>query len=156
MVHADPAALDTGIVTVQISIAIRRRGGRKTVVAAHCAATLPVARSKATSGLVRSLAKAFYWRKLIEVGRFATIRELAIAEKVTSSYVGRLLRLTLLSPAAIEVFLNGRHRSVLTLADLVRTCSLNWEAQDALIAEMKPPDHRNTKPSAMKSDGARL
>ena len=141
MRHAELAGLETGIVTVQVPIAFQRRGGRKSVVAADGATTLPVARPQAASALVKALAKAFYWRKLIETGRFATLKELAAAESVTPSYVGRVLRLALLSPGVIEVILNGRHRSILTLADLVRSCFLDWEAQDVAIAEK----NRNTR-----------
>jgi hypothetical protein len=39
---------------------------------------------------------------MLESGRYATIRELARAEKINESYLGRVLRLTLLSPNIIE------------------------------------------------------
>jgi hypothetical protein len=37
-------------------------------------------------------------RKMLESGSHATIAEIAAAEKINASYVGRVLRLTLLSP----------------------------------------------------------
>ena len=40
-------------------------------------------------------------------GRFATVNELAAAEKINSSYVSRVLRLTLLAPDLVEVILDG-------------------------------------------------
>jgi hypothetical protein len=44
-----------------------------------------------------------------ETGRFGTINEPAAAEKINSSYVSRLLRLTLLAPDLMEATLYGRH-----------------------------------------------
>ncbi len=51
-----------------------------------------------TAALVKALARAFRWRDMLEDGQYATIREIAEAEKITESYVGRILRLTLLAP----------------------------------------------------------
>lgn len=58
--------------------------------------------------LVKALARAFRWRKLLEAGRYATIDELASAEKINASYVSRILRLTLLAPEIVDVVLHGR------------------------------------------------
>ena len=40
--------------------------------------------------------------RLLETGVHGTIEELAAAEKINSSYVSRLLRLTLLAPETVE------------------------------------------------------
>jgi hypothetical protein len=45
---------------------------------------------------------------MLETGRYGTIDELAAAEKINSSYVSRLLRLTLLAPDIVEAILDGR------------------------------------------------
>jgi hypothetical protein len=44
---------------------------------------------------------------MLETGAFATIQELAAAEKINPSYVSRMLRLTLLAPEMIEAMLDG-------------------------------------------------
>lgn len=56
----------------------------------------------ADTTLVKALARAFRWRRMMEAGRYATINELAAAEKINSSHVSRLLRLTL--PGLMEPF----------------------------------------------------
>ena len=38
------------------------------------------------------------WRDMLESGEYGTIREIANTEKINESYVGRVLRLTLLPP----------------------------------------------------------
>jgi hypothetical protein len=48
------------------------------------------------------------WRRLLEEGRYGSIRELAAAEGVDRAYVGRVLNLTLLAPDAVEAILDGR------------------------------------------------
>lgn len=46
----------------------------------------------------------------MESGRFTTINELAATEKIDSSGVSRVLRLTLLPPDIVEVALDGCRR----------------------------------------------
>jgi hypothetical protein len=43
----------------------------------------------------------------LENGTHATIAEIAVAEKINESYVGRVLRLTLLAPDIVEAILGG-------------------------------------------------
>jgi len=44
---------------------------------------------------------------MLDEGRFASVRELAEAERVGHSYVGRTLRLSLLAPDIVEHILDG-------------------------------------------------
>ena len=52
--------------------------------------------------MIKAVARAFRWRRMLETGRFATINELAAAESINSSYVSRVLRLTLLAPPPLD------------------------------------------------------
>ncbi len=67
------------------------------------------------STLVKAIARAFRWQRMLETGRYATIREIAKAERIHPSYVSRVLRLTLLAPAAAIV--DGRTSAEPTLAE---------------------------------------
>jgi hypothetical protein len=69
-----------------------------------------------------SLSRAFRWREMLENGTHATT--IAAAEKINESYVGRVLRLTLLAPDIIEAILGGRQPAEVTLAVLMRP--LRW------------------------------
>jgi hypothetical protein len=66
--------------------------------------------------MVKPIARAFGWREMLENGTHATIAEIANAEKINESYVGRVLRLTLLAPDIIEAVLGGRQPAEMTLA----------------------------------------
>jgi hypothetical protein len=52
--------------------------------------------------MVKAIGRAFRWRKLLETDTHTTVAEIAAVEKINSSYVGRVLRLTLLSPEIVE------------------------------------------------------
>ena len=75
------------------------------------------------------MARAFRWRKLLETGVYGTIEDIAAAEKINSSYVGRLLRLTLLAPEIVDAVVQGRQPEPLTLAALMKQFPLGWPAQ---------------------------
>ena len=66
---------------------------------------------------------------MLENGMHATIAEIAAAEKINASYVGRVLRLTLLAPDIIEAILDGRQPTEMTLAVLMRPFAVDWERQ---------------------------
>ena len=62
-------------------------------------------------------------------GRFASVRELAEAERVGHPYVGRILRLTLLAPDIVEHILVRRRAP--ELARLMQPFPVEWEKQRA-------------------------
>lgn len=116
--------------TVTVPIAIRRRGGRKLVLAPDGAevTAAPVTRH-VDNAMVKAIARAFRWRDMLESGYYATIREIANAEKINESYVGRVLRLTLLAPELVEDILGGRQSASLQLDGLMRRFPVEWSEQ---------------------------
>lgn len=114
------------MLTVRIPLTVRRRGGARKVVVP--AGVLPMP-ARADVTLVKALARAFRWRRMLETGRYATIDELAAAEKINSPYVSRLLRLTLLSPDNVEAILDGRQPEGMTLSALMEPFPVEWQRQ---------------------------
>jgi len=121
-------APDSDVVTIKVPFAVRKRGGRKLVLAPNGAPMPPVA-PHIDSTLVKAIARAFRWQKMLETGRYATIKEIARAEKINSSYVSRVLRLTLLAPATVEAILDGRTPGDLTLTEAMAPFPLTWPEQ---------------------------
>jgi hypothetical protein len=113
-------------VTVRLPLAIRRQGSRKTVVTP--AGTLP-APARVDITLVKAVARAFRWRRLLESGRYATVRELAKAERISASYASRVLRLTLLAPELVEAILDGRQPEGLGLPRVLEPFPTAWDEQ---------------------------
>ncbi|MEQ9040991.1 MAG: hypothetical protein RIE24_21885 [Silicimonas sp.] len=76
--------------------------------------------------LVKALARAFRWKRLLESGEFATIAELAERERIAPSYMTRVLRLTLLAPDIVEAILEGKQGPQVTLAMMLEQFPLAW------------------------------
>ena len=70
--------------------------------------------------LVKALARAFRWKRILESGEFASISELAEREGIAPSYLTRVLRLTLLAPGIFEGFLDGRQGPEVTLVRVLK------------------------------------
>ena len=108
--------------TVVIPLRVKPRGGRKAMVTPG---VLALERRQDIT-LIKAVARAFRWRRMLETGRFATINELAAAEKINSSYVSRVLRLTLLAPDIVEAILDGRQPEGMTLPALMEPFPVDW------------------------------
>jgi hypothetical protein len=121
---------DGRTITVRVPISIERRGGRKLVVApdGNAVPTKSLERH-IDNALVKAIARAFRWRNMLENGEHATIREIAEAEKINESYVGRILRLTLLAPEIVQAILDGKHPPELTMPRLMRSIPIEWRSQ---------------------------
>jgi hypothetical protein len=92
-----------------VPISVKRRGGRKIVLAPDGAEVTPTPVTRhIDSAMVKAIARAFRWREMLENGTHATIVEISAAESINESYVGRVLRLTLLTPDIVEAVLNGQ------------------------------------------------
>jgi hypothetical protein len=118
---------DGETITVHIPLTFRKRGGRKRVVTPDGAAWAP--RPRVGNAMVKALARAFRWRKLLDEGTFGTLEDLARAKGVHATYVSRVLRLTLLAPEIVEAILDGRQPAELQLDDLLEGFPLKWEGQ---------------------------
>jgi len=57
------------------------------------------------------------------------VRDLAKAEAINESYLGRVLRLTLLSPSIIEAILEGLQPANLDLDGLFKQFPIEWDRQ---------------------------
>jgi hypothetical protein len=75
---------------------------------------------------------------MLESGEYATIREIATAEKINETYVGRVVRLTLLAPDIVEAILGGRQPAGLQLKDLLRRFPVRWGEQREELMLLPP------------------
>lgn len=112
-------------VTLHVPFRIVKRGGRKEMQLPEGAAHSP----RTDNTLVKALARAFRWKRMLESGEFATIAELAEREGIAPSYMTRVLRLTLLAPDIIEGILDGKQGPEVTLAQVLEPFPLTWQHQ---------------------------
>ena len=116
-------------VTLHVPFRVVKRGGRKELQLPNGAS--PPRRTDNT--LVKALARAFRWKRLLESGEYATIAELAKREGIASSYLTRVLRLTLLAPDVVEAMLDGRLGPAVTLARVFEPLPVEWEGQRCML-----------------------
>ena len=90
--------------------------------------------TRADPVLVKALARAFRYQRLLDEGRYASITEMAAAERIERGCLGSLLRLTLLAPASVEELLEGRSGLGATLSELLQPLPEIWEQQRVLLS----------------------
>ena len=112
-------------VTLHVPFRVVKRGGRKEMHMPE-GASLP---RQADNALVKALARAFRWKRMLESGEFMTITELAEREGIAVSYLTRVLRLTLLAPDIVEAILDGKQDPEVTLARLHMALPVEWKEQ---------------------------
>ncbi|WP_373503774.1 hypothetical protein [Aestuariivirga sp.] len=116
-------------VTLHIPFRVVKRGGRKEMQMPDGAAQP----RRKDSALVKALARAFRWKCMLESGEFTTIAELAEREVIASSYMTRVLQLTLLAPDIVEAILNGRQGPEVTLTRLLEPVPVEWSQQPSSL-----------------------
>ena len=124
---------DDQTVTVRIPLVFRKHGGRKTVITPDGETWQPHS-PMINSALVKALARAFRWRRLLDDGVYATFDDLAKAERVGQSHVSRVLRLTLLAPPIVEAILEGRAPEAMRLEDVLEGVPVEWRRQTEMIS----------------------
>lgn len=115
--------------TNEIPLTIRKRGGRKLMIARDEVSAWAPARACVDNAMVKAVARAYRWRSLIEAGAYSTIEEISSSENINATYVGRILRLTLLAPDILEAILDGRQPRKLQLKALLKRFSVDWLLQ---------------------------
>jgi len=119
------AAPTSETVSLHVPFRIVKRGGKKEMQLPEGATQS----QRTDNTLVKALARAFRWKRMLESGEFATIADLAEREGIAPSYMTRVLRLTLLAPDIIEAILDGRQGPEVTLAKALEPFPLEWNRQ---------------------------
>ena len=112
-------------VTIHVPFRVVKRGGRKEMQMPE-GATQP---RRTDNTLVKALARAFRWKRMLESGEFASISELAEREGIAFTYMARLMRLSLLAPKIVDAIMEGRQPESVTLANMMDPFPLDWKEQ---------------------------
>jgi hypothetical protein len=92
------------------------------------------AQPRIDNALLKALARAHRWQRMIESGEYASITELAKSEGVNDSYACRMLRLSLLAPSIVTAILDGRHNCDVMLKQLMKPLPVLWNEQEAMLS----------------------
>ena len=102
-----------------------KRGGRKEV---HLPPGAPIHR-RTDNTLLKALARAFRWKRMLETGEFTTNADLARHEGIAKSYMTRVLRPTLRAPDIVEAILDRQQGPEVTLARFLEPFPAEWQKQ---------------------------
>lgn len=81
-------------ITVRVPVTIRKRGGRRLVVAPD-GAPWSAPKARVDNTLIKALARAHRWKKMLDDGRYGSVTELAAGEKLDRGYLGKILMLSI-------------------------------------------------------------
>ena len=115
----------------------QRRGGRKRILAPDGSELAASTKPQPDGTLVKALARAWRWQRMLDDGVYATVSEIGDAENISKSYVSRILRLALLAPDIVEPILAGDADPALILEKLERPLPMSWNEQRQLIRDFE-------------------
>ena len=137
MIQSAETRLDGNTLVVRIPMRFQRRGGRKRIVAPDGGEIVPTSKPQPDGTLVKALARAWRWQRMLDDGIHASVTEISEAEKINKSYISRILRLAVLAPEIVEAVLEGRADQALMLERLERPLPASWVEQRACIGAPK-------------------
>jgi len=89
-------------------------------------------RARIDGTLVKALARAFRWKRMLDSGTFTSVTEIAAHEKLSFTYISRVLRLSLLAPDIVDAIMTGHQPPTMMLANLLEDVPVDWQMQRAL------------------------
>jgi hypothetical protein len=75
---------------------------------------------------------------MLDDGRYGSVSELAMAEKLDRGYLGRILMLTLLAPDIVEAIMDRRQPAELGVHALRDVFPVEWGEQRATLGMIAP------------------
>jgi len=120
-------------ITIDIPLHLRKRGGRKLVMVPAGAAEWAPPKPRLDNALIKAVARAFRWKAMLESGKYTSMQEIAAAEKITHSYVSRILRFAYLAPDIIEAILEGKQSPAVWQDKMREELPDSWQEQRLLL-----------------------
>ena len=107
----------------------RRLAELRLILASDGSEVTPPSKPQPNGVLVKALARAWRWQRLLDAGVYTSVSEIGEAENISKSYISRILRLTLLAPEILEGILAEQTNQSLVLEQLERPLPASWEEQ---------------------------
>ena len=120
---------DSYPITTEVPMVFRRFGGKTIMVRPDGSRAVEQTEARLDNTLIKVIARGFRWERMLMSGAFATIEEMAEKEKISATYISRVMRLALLAPKIVETILEGRHPARLTMKDLLLPFPYDWDEQ---------------------------
>jgi len=119
----------SNVISIEIPMTFKKRGGRRIFVLPDGSHGHPLPAATIDNAMVKAVARAFRWQKLLENGIYSCIDDIAKAERICPSFVGKVFRLALLAPDIVAEILDGAQPASLTLKDMMKPFPVGWAEQ---------------------------
>ena len=130
---ADSESIEAEGQTVVVTLPVRAKFRGGSAALREPAGSLQAA-PRPDMALIKAVARAHHWRKMLEDGEVASIGELARRIRQDRGHVGLTLNLAFLSPALTRAILRGEQPPGLRLSHLLNAdIPLSWREQDTAI-----------------------
>ena len=118
-------------VTLRVPVQVRRCGHAVRLLIAGS----QTIRQAPDTRLIRQIAKAHDWFERLTSGKAKSIKDIAVAEGVTNSYVRKIIHRAFLAPDIVRAILNGTQPPDLNLESLKKFIPLpiDWNEQRKLL-----------------------
>lgn len=116
-------------VSINVPMTFKKRGGRKVIVLPDGTQGNPAPKATIDNTMIKAIARAFRWQKLLENGTYTCLDDIARAEKISASFISRYYRLVLLAPDIVEAILDGRQPAQLMMKELLQAFPVEWTMQ---------------------------
>ncbi|MFP3016990.1 MAG: recombinase family protein, partial [Wolbachia sp.] len=119
LVKEDGIEVHSGSEKTFIPMNLKKKGNKCTVVEPE---------GKTNNALLKAVVRAHLWKRQLEEGEYANIKELSKKINIGTRRIQQILRLNYLAPKIKEDIVNGRQPRSLRLADL-REIPMLWSKQ---------------------------
>lgn len=120
---------DQSIITIAIPISLKRRSGKKTIIAPSGGAINEDRNQKHDAVLLKNLVNAHRWQAMLDDGTYASINQLCAGENIPKGNITTVIRMVNLAPDIQQAILYGTHPAYLTRADFVKPFPDLWKKQ---------------------------
>ena len=142
------------VVSVDVPMTFKKRGGRKVIVLPDGTQGNPAPKATIDNTMIKAIARAFRWQKLLENGTYGCLEEIAKAERIGPSFISRIIRIASLAPDIVDAILDGRQPAHLTFKDLMCPFPVGWEDQRGKFGRKScwRPDYANDQTASPTND----
>ena len=113
--------------SIRIPMKMKKRRGRKEIIVPTSLGG--IIDNCCDNAFAIAISRAYCWLELLETGKYDSIREMAKALGICTTYMTRLLRFTLLAPDIIEAILNGNEPDGFSQNKLIGAIPADWNEQ---------------------------
>jgi len=118
-----------GSITISIPMQIRKYSGRTQVIMPRSINYADLKEKAELTILQAALARARHWQKMLDTGKYKTLRDIAVGENVDPSYVSRVMKLNLLDPEIVELILDEDMECTANFNDFCIDLPSTWADQ---------------------------